>query len=637
LPKILSLPLSRRATLGGMATASAAWLDPARALASPCLAAVPDPKGAPYEFDLLGKPIEWDYPDGNPVPGGLSLAGLGLQKSSSKKNTNDPGLEDIANLASRFLNKSEVFDWDPASDWSLQFAARGIQALNRDKSIVAANSIEDDYFAFQRLGGVNPCMLRHTTADPDFAHLIADSRNYFSVDYHMLDTLEDNDHVSSDESHGPNDIRRFNYQPKALFRSINGSLEPVAILIKRDAESELVTPKDEAWEIAKFIVQSSDMNYHQLATHLGGTHLYIEPFAVAAGIHLPRDAHPLSRLLRPHFEGMLNINDFATTDLINVCPETEHGGVFDLNFSGTMASNVKFIKEEVFGFYDLDRLRASPSLQMRVKNLFNERMFPRDIVRRGVGHFVLEPIGPVNSGGSPDGALEVLHAAPGPEGGDGLSFDYPYLEDSCRLWNSITDWVGRYVLHYYQSDAAVQGDCALQAWSSAIVRDGKINGFGEYSGNETIEGSISSRSYLVQALTAIIFTSSVQHAAVNFTQSDFGSTLPAGIYRNYFDSDSMAVADYLPNAAHFREVMDTLSILAASQYTTLGKYHENTSNSKRFRSVNQYFSSKEIRSSLKIFRSELEDIEAVILKREKSARFSYKYLMPSRIPQSINV
>ena len=232
----------------------------------------------------------------------------------------------------------------------------------------------------------------------------------------------------------------------------------------------------------------------------------------------------------------------------------------------------------------------------------------------------------------------VLHAAPGAAGSDGLDFAYPYLEDSCRLWNAITDWVCRYVDASYASDAAVAADCELQNWAQTASEAGKIRGFGEYRNGETRSGVILSRAYLVQALSSIIFTTSVQHTAVNFTQADFNDTLPAGIYRNYFTDRDAPLADYLPNAEHFNVIMNLMSVLSASQYTTLGKYHENTSAAKRLRSVSNHFDNRRVRSSLELFQEALEGIETVIAQRGADSNgHTYAYLMPSKIPQSVNV
>lgn len=589
-----------------------------------------------YEFDVAGKPVEWDYPSGKASANGLTLKGLGLQKTNSEKKTNS-GFTDTGALADRFLNMGEYVDWHPTTLWALQFGAKAAIALDRDDDVTATTEISDEYFAFQRVGGVHPCMLERVVTDRDFNAFIRPGSDYYMVDYHALTVLQDNDSVSASEDHSDRQRRRYGYQPKALFVAVEGQLRPLAILIRRENQAELVQPRDPNWQIAKFIVQNADFNAHQLVGHLGRTHLYMESLAVSTGICLPQDIHPISKLLRPHFEGTINITDFASTDLINISPQSNNGGIFDHNFTGTMASNIQFIAEEVFGLYDRNQLSANPRLARKVANLFNENVFPREIANRGVGQFRSETITRNGEPSSPQIDIPVLHAYLGAPGTNGLSFSYPYLEDSCLLWNAITDWVCRYVSIYYATDFDVQNDCELQNWAQTIVNDGKILGFGEYQNGRTNAGKILTRSYLVQAVSAMIFTASAQHSAVNFPQADFGPVMPAGLYHDYFGAEPGTLSDYLPNAKHFTEVMELWSVLAASQYTTLGKYHKNTSSGKKLRSVNDYFDNKAVRGSLKQFRRTLDDIEKVITERGLVNGYRYDYLRPSLIPQSVNV
>ncbi len=241
-----------------------------------------------YEFDLDGKPLEWDYPSGKASSGGLTLKGLGLQRTRSEKQTNS-GFTDTSALADRFLNMGEYVDWHPTSLWALQFGAKAGIALERDEDVTAATEISDQFFAFQRVGGVHPCMLKKVVSDRDFSAFIKPGQDYYMVDYHALSTLKDNDSVSSSEDHGERQKRRYGYQPKALFVSADGQLKPLAILVRRENKAELVEPGDPNWQIAKFIVQNADFNQHQLVGHLGRTHLWMEALAVSTGICLPKD------------------------------------------------------------------------------------------------------------------------------------------------------------------------------------------------------------------------------------------------------------------------------------------------------------------------------------------------------------
>ena len=83
-------------------------------------------------------------------------------------------------------------------------------------------------------------------------------------------------------------------------------MRPVAIqCIQHPEDTPILTPQSGkyAWLFAKTIVQIADANYHEAVTHLGRTHLFVGPFAIATRRQL-LDHHPLSLLLRPHFEGI---------------------------------------------------------------------------------------------------------------------------------------------------------------------------------------------------------------------------------------------------------------------------------------------------------------------------------------------
>ena len=486
-----------------------------------------------YEYDREGKPVEWDYPSGKATVGGLNLKGLGLQKTNSEKETYfSDAFDDIKKLANRFLNLGEEKDWHPTSLWTAQLAAKGAAAAICGKNKPIETSITDEYFAFQRVGGLNPALLKKVVDEDSWKDCMQPGKSYYMVDYQSLEILEDNDRSVAKNEGAPVKEQRFAYFPKALFEVEDNYLKPTAIEIKRHGNSKIVKPSDAKWEIAKFIVQNADINYHEIVSHLGKTHFYVEAFAVATGKCLPKDEHPVSLLLRPHFEGTVNINDFSTTDLVNVSPDVLHTGVIDSYFAGTIASNIKLIAEEVFGFYAEDKLDSDKALAEKIANLFNRSIFPRDIENRGVGYFEQSRIESAVS--SEQIGIDVYHTYPANKANKVMEFHYPYLDDACKLWNTITNWVCRYIDVYYKNDDDVKQDCELQCWANTVFTEGKIQGFGEYIEGDTISGEIHTRAYLVQALTSIIFTASVQHAAVNFPQAEYGPTLPAGIYRDFF-------------------------------------------------------------------------------------------------------
>lgn len=201
----------------------------------------------------------------------------------------------------------------------------------------------------------------------------------------------------------------------------------------------------------------------------------IEPFVVSTHRQLAK-RHPVSMLLLPHFEGTILINWGAQASLVN------DGGPFDKMFSGTMATNRIVVAE-------------------RLGQSFNDAMLPVNLEARGVKNSKLF---------------------------------YPYRDDASKLWKVIKQWVGAYLSTYYKSNQDVVNDTELQAWAKELVIAGQVKGFGEDN-----QGKISTFDYLEDALTMIIFTASVQHSAVNFTQKDFGGYTP-----------NMPSAGYQPAPTH---------------------------------------------------------------------------------------
>jgi arachidonate 15-lipoxygenase len=282
--------------------------------------------------------------------------------------------------------------------------------------------------------------------------------------------------------------------------------------------------------------------------------------------------HPVSLLLRPHFACTLAINDAARRIL--VAPD---GGV-DRLLSSTI---------------DNSRVLAVKGLQ---SYRFNDAMLPKQLQSRGVDDPDRLPI-------------------------------YPYRDDALLIWDAIHHWVSDYVSLYYATDQEVQQDRALQAWASEVTahNGGRIRGFGE------AEGGLQTQSYLVDALTLIIFTASAQHAAVNFPQRDVMSYAPAIPMAGYLPASVVAEEvtqqDYLkllPPLDQAQRQYNLLALLGAVYYNKLGDY------------APSHFTDPKVNPLVQSFQHKLQQIEETIAQRNQT-RPPYEYLLPSRIPQSINI
>jgi arachidonate 15-lipoxygenase len=448
--------------------------------------------------------------------------------------------------------------------------------------VAQAASEGDRSFAHMRLAGPNPVMLRR----------VAKLDDRFPVDEELFRSVVPGDSLAAAGAQGrlfladyraldgaelsnfPNDIQKYLYAPLALFvvDRATRELRPVAIQCKQapGPDNPIFTPDDGYnWRIAKTIVEIADGNIHEPVTHLARTHLLIEPFVVCTYRQLAPN-HPLFLLLAPHFEGTLAINDAAWRHLI------AHKGAVDKLCAGTIKASCKLAADGVRTY------------------LFNEAMLPRALADRGVA----------------DSEWLV---------------DYPYRDDATLYWGAIHRWVSEYLSLYYPGDAEVAADPELSAWLAEIGAEdgGRISGFGT-TGSPTL-------GYLVEAVTMIIYTCSVQHAAVNFPQYDLMSYVPNMPLASYAPAPTTkkgaTAADHLamlPPLDIAELQMELGYMLGTVHYTTLGQYPED------------YFEDPRVAAPLARFQFRLEEIGHV-LDRRNAERMPYPFLAPSGIPQSINI
>ena len=447
---------------------------------------------------------------------------------------------------------------------------------------------DDDAFAWLRVAGPNPTAIRRATARADVGELTNEGiRSVAAFADDDLDALVSSgrlvvadyrqvlaDLARSDYPDGP----KFAYRPAAWFGLPKGAqqLVPLAILADVGSAPRYAPPAGKvswAWNAAKTIVASADDNHHQIVSHLARTHLFVEPFVVATHLGLPAH-HPVSLLLRPHFEGTIFINWAAIHFLVS------QGGGVDKLQAGSIQSILKVAAES---------LARTP---------FEEAIVPRGFAARGLG-----------------GAVP---------------FQYPYRDDALALWDAMHDWIASYLAIFYGDDGAVRSDGVLQRWSRLVrAQDGgRVATFPELQSLET----------LVDALAAIMFTASALHAAGNFPQATVTAYTPLAPGAGYVP---VAKASAVANEAQWLELLPPLDMaslqlnltytLGSVHYTQLGRY-----DLPWFLPTGRNI---EIQERLGSFHHKLGTIEAAI--NARNARlplaFQYPYLLPSQIPQSINI
>lgn len=456
---------------------------------------------------------------------------------------------------------------------------------------IAARLRDDDFFVHLRLAGANPVLIRKVTAlpakfvltdsqyrrvmgaDDDLATAAASNRLYL-LDYAELGTLV----TPRPGKHIAAPIALLALTPS------RDKLVPVAIQTGQDPHTSRVFLRETSpdslnywgWQIAKTLVQMADFNHHEICSHLARTHMVIEAFAVATHRQLA-PTHPLSALLLPHFEGTLFIN--AGAALILLPPFS----FFDLIFAALIETSRQATRD--------DRLAFD----------FYERMLPRELENRGVASTADLP-------------------------------SYPYRDDGLLLWNAIANWVSSYLAVYYRSDADVLGDVELMGWVSDLAGSGRIKGFRR----------ITSVRQLADVMTMVIFTASAQHAAVNFSQLPLLSYVPAtpgysatplpGATAGFYTHEDWL--KMLPPPLVALVQMNILQALSSVYHRPLGEYACRT-----FPYGPALTDTQVTRPGgpLPRFRAALTEIEYTIQMRNLQRRYPYTFLLPSRIPASINI
>ncbi|XXX72036.1 lipoxygenase family protein [Sorangium sp. So ce134] len=449
---------------------------------------------------------------------------------------------------------------------------------------------DDTTFAWMRVAGPNPLVLQRVTSpganfpvtDAQYRSVMGEGDSLATAGKEGRLYLADYKVLSQLVPGTAPEQQKYVEAPLALFAvpaagSASRLLRPVAIQCAQTpgAASPIFTPSDGvAWEVAKLHVQVADGNFHELISHLGQTHLVLEAFAMATPRQLAPE-HPVNVLLTPHFQGTLAINDAAEADLI------APGGPVDNLLAGTIASSTQLAVDSVLSYS------------------VNQRFLPEALAIRGVD--------------DPD-------ALP----------SYPYRDDALLLWGAIHTWVSRYLAVYYTGDGDVQGDYELQGW---IAELSSPSGCGLKDIGE--DGGIRTVAYLANLLTHVIFTASAQHAAVNFPQSTLMSFTPALPLAAYAPAPSITaglppseIFEHLPPLQQALLQINVMMLLGSVYYSRLGDYDRNI--------PGVYFTDARVREPLEAFQRELMDIEATIGKRNLQ-RVPYIVLLPSQIPQSINI
>ncbi|XP_077169836.1 polyunsaturated fatty acid lipoxygenase ALOX15B-like isoform X2 [Paroedura picta] len=448
---------------------------------------------------------------------------------------------------------------------------------------VADHWMDDAFFGYQYLNGVNPAVIQKCTEIP--AHfpvtqeMVAPSLaegttlqeelqkgNVFLVDYELLQDVPTNTIQGQ---------RQYMAVPLCLlYQTPSGELRPIAIQLSQPPgpDSPIFLPSDPEgdWTLAKMWVRNADFQIHQNVFHLLRTHLLAEVFALATLRQLPM-CHPVFKLLIPHLRYTLQINAFARVRLIM------EGGMMDQATSA--------------GHKGIAAIVGKGTQAMTYASL----CLPDDIEARGVASVS----------------------------------NYYYRDDGLKIWACIESFVLDIVRFYYKDDGHVQRDPEIQAWVLEIFQEAfkSRKSSGAPSSLETV-------AELTRFLTMVIFTCSAQHAAVNSGQYDFGAwipNIPPSMRRPPPTVKGTVTLEHiletLPPINVTCVALSSLWLLSneAGDRRPLGYYPD------------EHFTEEEPKQFIKAFQGHLAEISEEIKERNRSLPLPYNYLNPPEIENSISI
>lgn len=466
----------------------------------------------------------------------------------------------------------------------------------------------DREFVRQRLAGANPTIIRRVqTNDQSLIQTLATQpyklANNGAVD--LIKSASENQLFIADypifKDLKITDLQTGKYvgSPVALFHNTEKGLEPVLIQLEK---GRVVTPgitgePADDWMRAKLYFQTADATHHELIAHLAYTHLAMESLSIATSRQIPTN-HPVYQLLSPHFKFLIAINNRGNSILLAEGAAIDNLMAPTIKTSGNLMN--KAYREKSFWYYSL----------------------LNDIEVRGIEPKLLP--------------------------------DFPYRDDALLLWEAIAKYTTRYLQRYYPDDKAVQQDIYLQNWAEELGAPLNTRPKSDFpqapawlpkelvaaSGIEPQEipsyprvpgfTKIGSLQQLIDIATIVIFTCGPQHAALNFSQYDYFGYVPNAPLANYIRPDTPAsLEEILPSTARDLEQMQLTFALSGINWSKLGS------------SDFIQFADKIDRQILAHFQSDLLEIESKIKSRNQQRSLEtgveYPYLLPSRIPNSINI